>query len=59
MTLIATHKGNELYKDIADQLKAVLTPDLKQDAKAQQLLELLNDFIVRMNDITPLENGNS
>ena len=59
MTLIATQKGNELYKDIADQLKAVLTPDLKQDEKAQQLLELLNDLIVRMNDFTPLENGNS
>ena len=55
MTLIATQKGGEVYKDIAQKLSSALTPDLKQDAKAQQLLELLNDFIAKMDDIAPPE----
>lgn len=59
MNLHATHKGTKVYKDIAAQLNTALTPNLNQDKDAKQFLNLLNDFIARMDDITPLENGSS
>ena len=55
MTLTATKTGMAVYTEIASPLSAALTPDIDQDAKAAQLLDLLNGFITRMDDIAPPE----
>ena len=45
ISLHATQKGDDIYKDIASKLSVALTPNIKQDENAQQLLGLLNDFL--------------
>ena len=56
ISLHATQKGYDLYNKIVDKLRAALTPNVSQDADAELLLNLLNDFIKRMDHITPSES---
>jgi DNA-binding MarR family transcriptional regulator len=53
LCLHTTEHGYEVYLAIAAKLTQALTPAKEQDEKAEQLLELLDEFIVRLNGPPP------
>lgn len=51
--LHATQKGYDLYSSIAIKLTEALTPNTEHDEKAQELLGLLDEFIMRLDNVIP------
>ncbi len=49
-TLHTTKNGNAVYENIAIKITTALQPSITKDAKTEQFLDLLNDFIERMDN---------